>query len=245
MESYSHAQIAALENKNWWYATRRNLLDTLLRRYAPHSAVALDVGCGVGSNYAVIASHTQKVIGLDISQDALDTTLAPYDEKVLASVETMPIADSSIDVVVCFDVLEHVDDLVAAKDIYRILRPGGQAFVTVPAFESLWNENDDYGHHIRRYRRKQIVSVFRESGFELPYVYFWNRLPFPAVWVLARFHTRGAKKENLKNNLSLIPSALDPVLIWWMKFENALARIIPLPFGVSLVLVAKKPMIEQ
>lgn len=246
MEQHSHKEIAALEQHNWWYATRRSILQTLLTKYAPSSDTALDVGCGVGSNYGVISDAASRVIGLDISQDALDTTLAPYDEKVLASVEKMPLPDGSVDTVVCFDVLEHVDDHVAVKDIYRVLRPGGSAFVTVPAFDSLWNENDDYGHHLRRYRKVEIVKVFKENGFELPYVYYWNRFPFfPVVWVIARFYKRGVKKENLRNNLSLIPNWVNRPMIIWMRIENALARVVPLPFGVSLVLVAKKPIIVQ
>ncbi len=246
METHSHKEIAALEQSNWWYATRRSILQSLLTRYAPSTDVALDVGCGVGSNYGVISKTAPRVIGLDISQQALDTTLAPYNEKVLASVERMPLADNSVDIVVCFDVLEHVDDHVAVKDIHRVLRAGGSAFITVPAFDALWNENDDYGHHLRRYRKAEIVSVFKENGFELPYVYYWNRFPFfPFVWILARFYTRGVKKENLRNNLSLIPRWLNPLLIFWMRIENEIARVIPLPFGVSLVLVAKKPIIAR
>lgn len=242
METYSHEQIAALEEKNWWYATRRNLLRSLLSRYAPPSDVALDVGCGVGSNYAVIKDRAKRVIGLDISQAALDTTHAPYDQKVCASVEEMPIPNQSVDFVVCYDVLEHVDDYKAVADIFRVLRPGGTAFITVPAFESLWNENDDYGHHLRRYRMARAKDVFRVAGFEISYAYYWNRLPFPAVWIVARFYTKGAKKKReLKNNLSLIPGSLDPVLTAWMRFENAFARYVPLPFGVSIILVAKKP----
>ncbi len=241
MEQHSHKEIAALEQSNWWYATRRSILRNLLERFAPTADTALDVGCGVGSNYSVISESALKVIGLDISQDALDTTLAPYDEKVLASVEKMPLPDESVDIVVCFDVLEHVDDRVATKDVFRVLRPGGTAFITVPAFDSLWNENDDYGHHLRRYRKSEIVSVLKESGFELPYVNYWNRFPFfPVVWVVARFYKRGVKKENLRNNLSLIPNWLNPLLILWMHIENAIARVIPLPFGVSLVVVARK-----
>ena len=241
MEQHSHAEIAALENKNWWYVTRRSILESLMRRYKSGRDVALDVGCGVGSNHSVIKANAARVIGLDISQEALDTTHAPYDEKVCASVESMPLPDNSVDSVVCFDVLEHVDDDVAVKDIHRVLTSGGLAFVTVPAFESLWNENDDYGHHLRRYRRAQARKVFEHNGFTVEYCSFWNRFPFfPVVWVVAHFYTRGSKKEDLRNNLSLIPQWMNVPLILWMKIENAVTRLIPLPFGVSVVLVARK-----
>lgn len=239
MEQYSHAQIAALEEQNWWYATRRRILASLIRQFPPKHGVALDVGCGVGSHHSVISRAASRVIGLDISRDALDNTRAPYDEKVLASVESMPLADGSVDFVVCTDVLEHVDDDVAVRDIHRVLSAGGVAYVTVPAFEALWNENDDYGHHLRRYRKKQLKDVFERNGFRIDYLGYWNRFPFfPVVWIVARFYTRGSKKENLRNNLSLIPSWLNTPLDFYMRFENRFLRF--LPFGVSLVLVARK-----
>lgn len=240
MEVYSHAEIAALENTNWWYATRRDLLASLLKRFAKHGETALDVGCGVGSNYPVIAAHASRVIGLDISAEALENLHGTYNEKVLASVEEMPIPDAFVDIVVCADVLEHVDDTKAVRDIHRILKPGGLVFVTVPAGMSLWNENDDYGHHLRRYRKSELRSVFADNNFDIRYLYNWNRLFFVPVWLVARFYKRDSTKTELKNNLTAIPAWLNPFLIWYMKVENALARYLPLPFGVSLVLVARK-----
>jgi SAM-dependent methyltransferase len=242
MEVHSHADIAGMERRNWWYVARRRVLANLLRRYVPSVEVAVDVGCGVGSNYPVLASSAQRVIGLDISPEALAQLKVQYSETVLASVEKIPLPDASADIVLCADVLEHVDDVASVREIYRILKPGGHLFVNVPAFESLWNENDDYAHHLRRYRKGQLKALLADAGFSILQLGYWNRLFWLPVWIIGRTYKRGSKKEDLRNNLHSIPSWLDPLLIAWMRLENALGSIVPLPPGVSLVVVAQKPL---
>lgn len=241
METYSHAQIAGMEKDNWWYVARRNLVDSLMTRFPPRGhEVGLDAGCGVGAHFPLLSKRATTVIGVDISQEALDQTHGAYGEKVRASVEEMSVADSSVDFAVCTDVLEHVDDTKAVAELRRVLKPGGVVYVTVPAFEMLWNENDDYAHHKRRYRKHELLALFMHEGFSIAYCNFWNRLFFVPVWLVAHTYTRGSKKEELKNNLSLVPAWLNEPLKMWMAIENAVARYIPFPFGVSLALVAVK-----
>ena len=128
MELHSHADIAAMERLNWWYVARRGLLANLVHRYAHSCDIAIDVGCGVGSNYPVLAFCATRVIGLDISADALAQLRVQYDETILSAVEKMPFEDNYADIALCADVLEHLDDAAATREIYRVLKPGGSLF---------------------------------------------------------------------------------------------------------------------
>ena len=78
---------------------------------------------------------------------------------------TLPFADRSFELVLATDVLEHVDDdYAAAREIMRVLVPGGTALVTVPAFQMLWGLQDRLAFHKRRYRQKQFVNVLGAAG---------------------------------------------------------------------------------
>ncbi len=63
----------------------------------------------------------------------------------------LPMRSGSIDLVVAFDVLEHIlDDAAALREVERVLRPGGCLLVTVPADMDLWSAHDEAVGHVRR-----------------------------------------------------------------------------------------------
>lgn len=240
MEIHSHSDMAALEKTNWWYVSRRRVLQSLLERYATGGLrVALDLGCGAGSHFELLKKYAGECIGLDISAEALTQARRyPYTSLVQASAEVMPLPDSSVDLVVCTDVLEHVNDEKTLDEIRRVLVPGGLVFIAVPAFMSLWNENDDYSHHLRRYGRRELKERVGRHGFIVHYSNFWNLTFFVPVWIAARLYT--TKEHDLRNNLTLIPPWMNGMLSFWMRCENMFGSRLPLPFGVSQVLVAEK-----
>lgn len=240
MEATNHDDIACMERENWWYVSRRNIADELLRDALPRqAAIILDVGCGVGSNLPALRPHAQAVHGLDISPRALKYARRQgFDSLTEASAEKMPYPDESVDTVICMDALEHLDDDKAVTEIVRVLKKGGTLLVTVPAFTSLWNENDDYSHHLRRYRKSELEALLTRHGLHISKLSYWNMLFFLPVWVVARFYTRGSGAE--RNNLSYIPKFLNLPLVWAMRAERAIGAIIPLPFGVSLYALAHK-----
>jgi SAM-dependent methyltransferase len=82
-----------------------------------------------------------------------------------------------------FDVLEHVEeDGVFNHSIRDYLRPGGSVYITVPAFEWLWsNEDVSAGHH-RRYTRRSLFRVLNEAGLQVKFVTcFFTVLPLPIL----------------------------------------------------------------
>jgi 2-polyprenyl-3-methyl-5-hydroxy-6-metoxy-1,4-benzoquinol methylase len=113
--------------------TERN---RLALRWTPRSAPALlDAGCAWGYATRFFVGRVQHVAGIDVDADAIDVARARYpaiDFRV-APTESIPYRDEAFDVVVCLDVLEHVEDERRSLDeLFRVLRPGGTLVLTTP-----------------------------------------------------------------------------------------------------------------
>ena len=118
----------------------------------------------------------------------------------------------------------------------RLLKPGGVALVTVPASMALWSDWDVALHHFRRYSRPQLRALFPAAQWELVYVNYTNVVVFPVVWVIRKwrkFFPSQARGEDVEPApwLNRILQGLFVGLARWR---------LPLPFGVSLLLVARR-----
>jgi hypothetical protein len=139
------------------------------------------------------------------------------------------------------DVLEHVqDDAGALSALARSARPGGGVFLLVPQHPSLWSDMDRVAHHARRYRRDELVGKVREAGLEVDYVGSFVTTLLPAM-VFSRA-LRRALRRPYDPVRELEPGPLNPVFERILGAERRLiGRGISLPFGGSLLLVARKP----
>ncbi|MFH0971287.1 MAG: class I SAM-dependent methyltransferase [Candidatus Micrarchaeota archaeon] len=244
MQFSQYNAIARMEAKNWWYAGRRDLLELLLVQHKKFEC-ALDVGCGTGSNLEVISRHSKKSHGIDYSPKAIQycrkkgfRNLHQMDAQHLGFNAGM------FDLVVCTDVLEHLDDKRAISEFSRVMRKGGLLILAVPAHKYLWNDNDDISSHKRRYEKERILELLAPH-FKISKLSYWNFLSyFPALLIynLKRlFGSQSGKSTGRKqNNLSLAPSILSPFLLSMLKLENRLFNTIPMPQGVSIIAVATK-----
>jgi SAM-dependent methyltransferase len=141
------------------------------RHFAPDARL-LDVGCGVGW----IADHFSDYTGLDGSPDAVAAARERGRNVQLHDVaEPLPFPDASFDGVVLKDLLEHVADPVAvAREVLRVLAPGGRVFASSPdAQRWVWN---DYTHR-RPFTRRSFRLLFADQGFDVERVGYESVTP--------------------------------------------------------------------
>ncbi|MEH3053300.1 MAG: class I SAM-dependent methyltransferase [Patulibacter minatonensis] len=129
-------------------------------RHFDPSAELLDLGCGT----AWVGRHFANYTGLDASPEAVEAAAERGITVIQGSVvERLPFDDASFDGVIAKDLLEHVPDPAAvAREILRVLRPGGLLFASSPdAQRWVW---DDYTH-VRPFSRRGFRRLFVDAGF--------------------------------------------------------------------------------
>ncbi len=123
-----------------------------------------------------------------------------------------------------------------------VLQPGGLLLVTDSAFAWLRSPHDDAVHGARRYTRGALARHVRAAGFRPLLNSYAYCLVFPGVAAFrlaGRLRRRGA---NQGSDVFPLPRALNGALATVQAVERALLRVCPLPFGSSVVCVARKAL---
>lgn len=232
--------------EHWWFVGRRAVVrDVLSRRLGgrdEHRRI-VDIGCGTGGMLDVLLPFGA-VEGMDFSEDAIARCRARYGSLVGLRVGGIPEAlpkPGTADVACAFDVIEHIDDDVAALRAVRTsLRPGGTLIVTVPAFAFLWSEHDDLNHHKRRYTRASLQRSLVAAGFKVDRISYYNTWLFPVV-AAVRLTRKSKATSRGRSDFDLPSPPVNRALAWLFGSERFLLRRADFPFGVSLVAQATAP----
>ena len=180
MEGTEVRKLAALEDAHWWYRERRHLLGRMIGGLRP--GTALDIGAAGGGNTRVLRRAGWSVSALEYGADGAEVAAERGLSVVRGDATALPVSDDSLDLVVAFDVLEHiVDHDTAVSEVRRALRPGGMFLIAVPADPRLWSDHDVAVDHVRRYTRDTLRAVLERNGFEIASMTSWNVLLRPVV----------------------------------------------------------------
>ena len=244
MDPRYEQETVAVEDRHWWYVGRRRILEGVVDSLAlPVGAEILDAGCGSGRNLEWLARFGA-VTGLELSDDSLEYARRRGIGSVVAgSVEEIPLAAESFDLATSFDVIEHVDDRRALRELHRVLRPAGRLLVSVPAYPFLWSEHDARNHHRRRYTSRALVGAARGAGFTPVWSSHFNLLLLPAAAVhrLIDGFRPAPEDEPRRSEFELTAGWLNPVLRLPLEAEAALLRAGGrLPAGLSLLALFAK-----
>jgi SAM-dependent methyltransferase len=230
------------EERHWWYRGRRIVLERVIAQLRlPARARILDAGCGSGRNMIDLARHGT-VTGIELSETSV--TLARErnsGEVVEGSVLEMPFAADSFELAASLDVIEHLqDDLAALRELRRVVAPGGALLVTVPAYQWLWSGHDEINHHHRRYTRSSLLKVARQAGWEPMRTTYFNSLLLPAAIVLRVLDRFSSKTTESSLDLWVPPPAVNWLLERPLALEAALiGRGGHIPAGLSLLAVLR------
>ena len=230
-----------VEKYHWWFVGRRKLLETILTtlNLSPEG-VAIEIGCGAGSNLRVLDLKKIRTIGLDHSIYALSLVRERLKLPLInGDLKDLPIRTNSMGLIIAMDVLEHIDnDIDGISEFYRVLKKGGNLILTVPAFNFLWGIQDKVTGHKRRYSKKEILTKLVRSGFEILRFSYFNFFLFSPILFARRLIQLLKFKIESENKINF--KLLNYFLKTIFSLESYLLRYISFPFGVSIFCVARQ-----
>jgi SAM-dependent methyltransferase len=251
---FAFAELFAAEDRHFWFRGRNRVIAAAVRRavrdFEPGYR-ALEVGCGTGY---VLRMLEQECRGGTVTGSELSDVGVEFARKrvrcpvVRADVYKLPFADP-FHLVGMFDVLEHLeDDAGALRGLRAGTAAGGRLVLTVPAYMALWSHTDEVGGHYRRYTPRSLRRVLAEAGWDVELVTPFLLPLAPVMWagrkaaaVLNRLRpARQTGREMAVNELRPIP-VFNGVMRALLALEAPLVGRVPLPFGSSLLAVARNP----
>lgn len=243
MESCILDDVISFEDKHFWMKSRRDFIKSIFNKYVNYANKIIEIGAGTGSITRCLLENGYNDISVgEVHLSGLEYARS-YGIKQRYQFDLMktPFYEH-FDVVGMFDVLEHIDDDdLAVKNIYKMLKPGGKAIVTVPAHKWLWSKQDAIAYHRRRYEAEQLKKLFEENGFNIleTRAFFISILP---LLYLRTFVDRdnGVLKENDFKERFRVNPVINFILGQILPIENRLLANASPIWGGSLLIVAER-----
>ncbi|MGE4084768.1 MAG: class I SAM-dependent methyltransferase [Vicinamibacterales bacterium] len=230
----------------WFRGFRRFVTPWLAEAAGGRSGLRLlDCGCGTGANLALLAGHGD-AFGFDLTARGLHFAKSHGATRIAqASIGAIPFPDASFDVVTSFDVLYGLPDdveVAAAREMVRVLRPGGALLVTVAAFESLRGGHGTFSREVRRYTTGSLSALLRQAGFEVERISYTHATLFPILAVVRGWQRwRGGGVAAPSEGDMTVPAApVNAALSAALAVEAAVLRVANLPFGSTVMALARK-----
>jgi SAM-dependent methyltransferase len=247
MDRLLEATFRAEQRHFWWVGLRafvRPLVaDALASRPNPR---ILDCGCGTGANLVLLARFG-RAAGFDLSWRGLELAQQYGRPPVAqASVTRIPFADATFDLVTAFDVLyslTEADEIVAVREMFRVLKPGGAIIVNVAALRLLRGNHSIFGDERRRSTRRRLRGLLSNAGFDIRRLTYTNASLFPLILaVRTSQRLMGLSTPEEAGTDVVVPiRPLNALLSALLRLEARALRVTDMPIGSSLLCVARKP----
>ncbi len=214
------------------------------------SPCVLEVGCGSGTVLAALRGRFPNVnwVGIEYAEPAIARLALRFSgiPFLLADIQRCPLADGLFDVIICLNVLEHLEnDTLALTELRRLLQPGGHLILEVPAAPSLYDAFDNMVGHFRRYRLSGLVAACRDVGFEVIRGSHLGCFIFPMVWGFKRInqcYLAASPDEQWRRVQKTVRAGRRNWMLHIIfSAENFIGRYLPLPFGVRCTIMARRP----
>ena len=203
----------------------------------------LDCGSGIGHNLDELETHGYAV-GMDLSLASVAFASVNGHRGVGGDVTHLPFASASFDVTTSFDVLQQIeDDGAAVREMARVLKPGGMAFLTLAALQVLHGDHNVVWDERRRYSPASARALMIQAGLVPVRVSFLFASLFPILLAsrTAQRVTRRLRPLSEASDISVPAAPVNAVLSAIVSAEAVVGRIFPMPIGSTLLVVARKP----
>lgn len=245
----------ATEERHFWFVARNKVISALAQKALAgrtDQVHLLEVGCGTGN----VLRELEKcfpgaaLLGMDLFYEGLNLAQKRVHSPLVQADLAFPPYNKQFDLVGLFDVLEHIkEDNTVLDQLFRVVKPGGWLLITVPADPHLWSYFDVASHHVRRYTLDELDLKVKSAGFMIEFASPYIAATYPIVWLNRRSKGNTGNVENAsvhrqaEEELKIIPVVND-IFRGILGMEAAwLSRGNHLPFGSSLVMLARKPII--
>jgi len=239
----SFSSLMKYEDWHWWFQSRNELIVNLIRKFSISRQTILEIGCGNGLVTEAISNAfpPSKIIGTEYLESGLINARERLPDVTFEQLDARDLDRSAeFDIVCAFDVLEHIDaDLDVMKKIRSSLKDAqSRFFITVPQHMALWSEADVFARHERRYSFRELREKLSIAGFAVEYRTSFVFLLSPLM-LLSRIRKKGAVEYDPEAEFNISKTS-NAVLFAVMRAESLLRSLgMPMPFGGSLVVVAK------
>lgn len=235
---------ASIEETSFWFRHRNQVLELILDRYPPGGTL-WDVGGGNGFQATALERSGRPVVLIEPGPAGCRNARKRGVKCIVqATLESLSLPPGWVAALSLLDVLEHLHNPRAVlRESYRVLRPGGRLYATVPAFGVLWSDEDIYAEHERRYRTQTLANDLEQSGFTVEYItHYFQPLFLPILFLRALpYRITGGKTHEMDLNEHK-PGGTGQKLIEAMLARElqALSRGKRLAYGSSLLAVGRK-----
>lgn len=237
---------ARAEREHFWFRGFRAFVGPALAAVTGGRAERiLDCGAGTGTHLSMLRA-LGPALGVDLTWTGLAVARAAGERRIAQATATaLPFADGSFDLVTSFDMLQCVpDDRAAIGEMRRVLRRGGHLVVTVAAMRMLWGNHSVLSREVRRYQRPELRNRLQEAGFQPMRITYTNATLFPILAPLRtaqRLRGLAASDQDAQTEREItVPlRPINAALSTMLRAEAALLRVVNMPFGSSLLAIAR------
>jgi SAM-dependent methyltransferase len=250
----SYEWLYKFERYNFWYRVRNQILFSWINQYLPNGVRFLEIGCGTGFVSSTLKKYYENDCA-DISLEALkycrfnDAGHNYFQLNLCDTDFESRINLAQYSGIGLFDVIEHIDDDKSVlKKIHTLMVPGGYLFITVPANQKLWSDWDEFTCHKRRYSMNEFIVLIKDAGFSIERVSYFMFILYPFVRLsrmpsIENFIKTLHFNENIQKSIHETlgkHSILNECFYYLFSIEISLLKYHNLPFGSSIICVAKK-----
>lgn len=239
MEKEAYKLTFEAEENHWWFKGMRKILFSILNKHIKEKNLKiLDAGCGTGMLMLELKRYGN-VTGIDMSDEAIGYCKKRGLNNIKKdSIENLSFKENTFDLVTSIDVIYHKEvksDSKALQEINRVLKKNGLAVIQVAAYNFMFSNHDRFVHTERRYTKKELVKKLEQAGFKIEKITYINSILFPIALI-----KRMLDKKNPESELKVMPKLINSMLTNILYFEAKLIRLINLPFGLSIICLARK-----